>query len=200
MTLTRMNRPKFTNGNSRESVVELSTHNQIPPNNTPAENGKMANIIRPSLPNIFYYFSKHNSLHSFVIFYRLDQANSSSALRLGSANIDSTPSTSRGMTSGSLMSLKSQDSIGTSSSICGDNVSVTSSTRRTSGSFTSAQRRNHQRQLAANDQQRVKHSISNTLTGRTNEDRETISSFGKRGSISSNQSHGEFIDRLITLL
>ena len=98
------------------------------------------------------------------------------------------------------MSLKSQDSIGTSSSICGDNVSVTSSTRRTSGSFTSAQRRNHQRQLAANDQQRVKHSISNTLTGRTNEDRETIPSFGKRGSISSNQSHGEFIDRLSNLL
>ena len=200
MTLTRMNRPKFTNGNSRESVVELSTHNQIPPNNTPPENGKMANIIRLSLPNIFYYFSKHNSLHSFVIFYRLDQANSSSALRLGSANIDSTPSTSRGMTSGSLMSLKSQDSIGTSSSICGDNVSVTSSTRRTSGSFTSAQRRNHQRQLAANDQQRVKHSISNTLTGRTNEDRETISSFGKRGSISSNQSHGEFMDMWSNLL
>ena len=138
-------------------------------------------------------------MHSFVIFYRLDQANSSSALRLGSANIDSTPSTSRGMTSGSLMSLKSQDSIGTSSSICGDNVSVTSSTRRTSGSFTSAQRRNHQRQLAANDQQRFKHSIRNTLTGRTNEDRETISSFGKRGSISSNQSHGEFIDRLSNL-
>ena len=55
MTLTRMNRPKFTNGNSRESVVELSTHNQIPPNNTPAENGKMANIIRLSLPNILFF-------------------------------------------------------------------------------------------------------------------------------------------------
>ena len=104
------------------------------------------------------------------------------------------------MTSGSLMSLKSQDSIGTSSSICGDNVSVTSSTRRTSGSFTSAQRRNHLRQLAANEHQCVKHSISNTLTGRANEDRETISSFGKRGSISSNQSHGELIDRLSNLL
>ena len=49
MTLTRMNRPKFTNGNSRESVVEISTHNQIPPNDTPSENGKMANIIKLSL-------------------------------------------------------------------------------------------------------------------------------------------------------
>ena len=104
------------------------------------------------------------------------------------------------MTSGSLMSLKSQDSIGTSSSICGDNISVTSSTRRTSGSLTSAQRRNYLRQQAANGHHRVKHSISNTLTGRTNEDRETISSFGKRGSISSNQSYGEFIDRLCNLL
>ena len=147
------------------------------------------------------YYSKHNSLQSLVMFFILsDQANLSSALRVGSTNIDSTASTSRGMTSGSLMSLKSQDSIGTSSSICGDNVSVTSSTRRTSGSLTSAQRRNHLRQQAANDHQHVKPSISNTLTGRTNEDRETISSFGKRGSISSNQSHGEFIDDLNNLI
>ena len=70
MTLTRMNRPKFTNGNSRESVVELSTHNQIPPNNTPADNGKMANIIRLSLPNICYIFL--NIIHCTHLSYSID--------------------------------------------------------------------------------------------------------------------------------
>ena len=69
MTLTRMNRPKFTDGNSRESVIELSTHNQIPPNNTPAENGKMAKIIRPILLDILIFL---NIIHCTHLSYSID--------------------------------------------------------------------------------------------------------------------------------
>ena len=70
MTLTRMNRPKFTDGISRESVVELSTHNQIPPNNTPADNGKMASIIRSILLDILYIFL--NIIHCTHLSYSID--------------------------------------------------------------------------------------------------------------------------------
>ena len=80
------------------------------------------------------------------------------------------------------MSLKSQDSIGTSSSICGDNISITSSTRRTSGSFTSASRRNNQHLGTGHH---VSKSPGNIITGKTVGETET-----KRSSISSAQSQG----------
>ena len=80
------------------------------------------------------------------------------------------------------MSLKSQDSIGTSSSICGDNVSITSSTRRTSGSYASASRRNNQHLGIGHH---VAKSSSNVITGKTIGERGT-----KTSSISSAQSQG----------
>ena len=86
------------------------------------------------------------------------------------------------MTGGSLISLPSQDSIGTSSSICGDNVSITSSTRRTSGSFNSASRQRYNHQLGS---RHVSKSSNNALTSKTGD-----ASGTKRSSISSAQSQG----------
>ena len=86
------------------------------------------------------------------------------------------------MTGGSIRSLPSQDSIGTSSSICGDNISITSSARRTSGSFNSASRQRYNQHLAS---RHVAKSSNNGLSSKTGGASET-----KRSSISSAQSQG----------
>ena len=110
---------------------------------------------------------------------------SNSSATLGTGSKDHAPTTSRcGMIGGSIKSLPSQDSIGTSSSICGDNVSITSSTRRTSGSFNSASRQRYNQHLGA---RHVTKSSNNALTSKTGGASET-----KRSSISSAQSQGKF--------
>ena len=125
-----------------------------------------------------------------MIFF-IGHAVPSSPVKSMSENKENDPSTSKGMTGGSLMSLKSQDSIGTSSSICGDNVSITSSNRRTSGSFVSASRR-YCRNLEPS--QHVVNSPTSTISTKTIEGRET-----KRSSISSSQSQGNYTNIWIHL-
>ena len=110
-----------------------------------------------------------------------------SSTNSGGGNRDVDQASSRGKTRGSLMSLKSQDSIGTSSSICGDNISITSSTRRTSGSLTSSARRINQ-QLGGTSYH-VASSSANTATAKV-----PGASGSKRSSLSSVQSQGEYIE------
>ena len=111
-----------------------------------------------------------------------------SSTNSGGGNRDVDQASSRGKTRGSLMSLKSQDSIGTSSSICGDNISITSSTRRTSGSLTSTARRINQ-QLGGTSHGHVASSSANPATAKV-----SGASSSKRSSLSSVQSQGEYIE------
>ena len=85
------------------------------------------------------------------------------------------------------MSLKSQDSIGTSGSICGDNISIASSNRRTSGSIASSSKAPNQHLSASHH---VSISSANGSTGQKVGEKGS-----KRGSLSSSQ--GELLPNKI---
>ena len=169
---------------SQISLDSRNRNNNVDPNS--AGNGKYFTIF---ILNKSVYVSRNlqidyfNNIH--IGFYSSEQHHfpSNSSATLGTGSKDHAPTTSRrGMIGGSIKSLPSQDSIGTSSSICGDNVSITSSTRRTSGSFNSASRQRYNQHLGA---RHATKSSNNTLTSKTGGASET-----KRSSISSAQSQG----------